>query len=286
MTPLRQRMLQDMELRNFSPHTKKAYVRAVRMLAEYHGKSPSRMRREEVREYLLHLREERRVANGTYIQYLSAIRFLFKVTLARPAFIEAIPYPKEEKKLPVVLSREEMIRFFAGLQSLKYRAILMTSYGTGLRVSEVIALRVDDIDSQRMLIRVRQGKGRKDRYVLLPDMLLEVLRTYWRAACPTDFLFPSRSQSGHLTRISVYNACRKAMRVAGLTKHVSPHTMRHTFATHLLETGADLRTIQTLLGHRSIRTTAIYTKVSMDTLRAAASPLDLLNEQPSDEVTE
>ncbi len=279
MTPLRKRMIEDMDLRNLAENTKDAYVRAVSQLSEFFGRSPDELDEEEIRKYLLHLREERKVATGTYIQQLCALRFFFRHTLARKELVEGILFPKEESKLPVVLSMDEVQRFFDALGSLKYRAILMAAYATGLRVSEVVALRTKDIDSDRMLMRIDQGKGRKDRYVPLSPRLLEVFREYWKAARPKDFLFPSSSKTGHLTRNSVWAACKRAMRKAGLKKEVSPHTMRHSAATHLFENGTDIRTIQVLLGHRSLRTTARYTLVSRNTLQKAVSPLDLLEER-------
>jgi site-specific recombinase XerD len=247
-------------------------------LAEFFGESPDTLAPEDIRRYLLHLRDERRVANATYIVHLAALRFFYRVTLQRKEIIEGIVFPKEEKQLPVVLSLEEVEAFFEALGSLKYRAILMTAYGAGLRVSEVVSLRVSDIDSCRMLIRIDQGKGRKDRYVPLPRRLLEVLREYWKAARPSDFLFPSRSKTGHLTRHSVWRACKRAMHKLGQRKNISPHTMRHSFATQLLENGTDIRVIQVLLGHRSLRTTAVYTRVSRKTFESMVSPLDLLED--------
>lgn len=278
MSPLRRRMIVDMELRNLSENTKEAYIRVVEQLAKFHGKSPDRLNKEQIRKYLVYLVEEKGVANATYIQHLCALRFLYRNTLQRSSMVDSILFPKEEEKLPIVLSMDEVQQFFDALDSLKYRAILMTAYAGGLRVSEVVALRVTDIDSSRMLIRIDQGKGRKDRYVPLAQRALEVLREYWKAARPKDFLFPSRSKSGHLTRNSVWRACKRAMRNAGLKKNISPHTLRHSFATHAHENGTNIRILQMLLGHRSLRTTGMYTKVSQTAIQSATSPLDLMDD--------
>lgn len=279
MTSLRKRMSEDIELRGLAPNTRKAYIRAVVDFAKFYGKSPEKLGRDKVRSYLLHLVRKKRVARGTYNLSLCAIRFLYRTTLGRDSVVEGIQYPKSEMKLPVVLSLDEVARFLAAIHSLKHRAILMTAYAAGLRVSEVAALHVDDIDSARMLIRVRQGKGRRDRYVILSPRLLVVLREYWKAARSKDFMFPGRGKTGHISERAVQMACTKAMQTAGLRKSVSPHVLRHSFATHLLENGTDLRTIQVLLGHRSLRSTATYTHVSRQRLQATVSPLDLL-EQP------
>ena len=278
MSPLRKRMIADMKLRNLSENTMEAYLRAVRQLAEFYRKSPDRLNKQQIQEYLIYLLEEKRVANATYIQHLCALRFFYRNTLQRSSLVDSILFPKEEKKLPVVLSVEKVQRLFDALNSLKYRAILMTAYAGGLRVSEVVALRVTDIDSDRMLIRVNQGKGRKDRYVPLARRALEVLREYWKAARPKDFLFPSYSKSGHLTRNSVWQACKRAMRNAGIKKNVSPHTLRHCFATHAHENGTRIRVLQMLLGHRSLRTTGMYTRVSQTAIRSTPSPLDLMDD--------
>lgn len=277
MSPLRQRMTADMELRNLSENTKEAYLRAVEQLAKFYRKPPDRLSKEQIRQYLVYLVEEKRVANSTYIQHLCALRFFYRNTLQRSSMVDGILFPKEEHKLPVVLSMDEVQQFFDALGSLKYRTILMIAYSAGLRVSEVVALRVSDIDSDRMLIRVGQGKGRKDRYVPLANRALEVLREYWKAARPKDFLFPGRGKSGHLTRNSVWQACKRAMRKAGFKKNISPHTLRHSFATHAHENGTRIRVLQVLLGHRSLRTTGMYTKVSRAVLQSTTSPLDLLD---------
>jgi integrase/recombinase XerD len=277
MTPLRRRMIQDMTLRNLASNTIKAYVRCVARFAKHFGKSPERITAPEIRSYLLDLIEHKKVAHSTYTQALAALKFLYGVTLQDEQKVEHIPGPRRQRKLPVVLSPAEVDQFFAAVPRLKYRAILMTAYAAGLRVSEVTHLQVGDIDSQRMVIVVRQGKGRKDRHVMLSPRLLTLLRAYWRAARPGGpWLFPGRDPGRPISVKAVQNACQKARRASGLGKHITVHTLRHSFATHLLEAGADLRTIQVLLGHRSLQTTALYTHVSMATLAATQSPFDRL----------
>jgi integrase/recombinase XerD len=278
MTALRRRMVEDMQLRNLTAHTQQTYLRYASKFAQFFGKSPEHLGRDEVRRFLLHLVNEKRVSRGTYNLALCALRFLYRTTLGKEWMIEGIGYPRSKKTLPVVPSLEEVARFFEAITSLKRRAILMTAYGAGLRVSEVTSLRVTDIDSQRMVIRIRQGKGRRDRYALLPQRLLVVLREYWKAARPTGYLFPGRGKTGHITDRTVQRACKQAMHKAGLRKGITPHTLRHSFATHLLENGTDLRTIQILLGHRSLKSTAYYTHISRERLQSTRSPLDLLDE--------
>ena len=276
MTPLRRRFIEDLELRNLSENTIKSYVWSVTRFAKFFGKSPELLGPEEIRSYLLHLVHKKKAARSTYRIALSAIRSLYRTTLKKSWVVDGIEQARTEKKLPIVLSMDEVGRFFEALVSLKHRATLMTAYSAGLRVSEVVSLRVTDIDSERMVIRVDQGKGRKDRYVPLSKHLLVVLREYWKAARPDDYLFPGRGKSGHLSAHAVQDACKHAAREAGLKKTTTPHTLRHSFATHLLEDGNDLRTIQLLLGHRNLNTTATYTHVSRKHLETTASPLDLL----------
>lgn len=276
MTPLRDRMMGDMQLRNFSPHTQKAYVQSVAQFARHFGVSPDRLGPEQVREYLLDLVKRQRASWSKYNITLCALRFFYQVTLGRAGLLQGIPCPKEQKRLPVVLSRAEVAQFLKAANRLKSRVLLTTAYATGLRVSELVALRVEDIDSRRMVIRVRQGKGRKDRYVMLSPKLLELLRKYWKAARPRGWLFPGRAGKPLQAR-QVHLACRRTQRRSGITKRVTIHTLRHSFATHLLEAGVDIRTIQVLLGHRSIKTTALYTFVSMKRVTTVQSPLDLLD---------
>jgi integrase/recombinase XerD len=275
MTPLRQRMLQDMQMRNLSPHTLEAYVRAVARLAAFYKTSPDRLDLEQVRNFLVHLVGQR-VSFSLFNQIRCALVFFYRVTLGRDWDFDRIACQKQPKRLPVVLSQAEMAQFFAAVGRLKYRALFMAVYACGLRVSEVVALRASDIDSQRMVLRVCQGKGQKDRYVMLSPKLLEVLRYYYRVYRPTASLFFGQDKERPLHRRTVLVTCQRIARRAGLTKRVTVHTLRHSFATHLLEAGVDLRTIQALLGHRSLRTTALYTFVSPERVAATPSPLDFL----------
>lgn len=276
MTALRQRMIEDMKVRNFSPRTQQIYVDRVAKFAKHFGKSPELLGPEEIRAYQLYLIHDKNASWSTLNQHVSALRFLYRVTLEREWIIRNIPGPKKPLILPVVLSPDEVSRFFESIPNLKHRAILMTAYAAGLRVSEVASLRPNDIDSQRMLIRIEQGKGRKDRYVMLSPNLLKLLRAYWNVARPTHWLFPGNPPTHPITREAIYQVCLKATKTAGLNKKVTVRALRHCFATHLLEAGVNIRVIQMLLGHRSLQTTARYTHVSRETLGSTASPLDLL----------
>lgn len=276
MTPLRQRMIEELELRGMSPKTLKLYVDCVARFARYFGKSPEQLGPEEVRTYLLYMVNERKVAWGTYNQTLSALRFLYRWVLNRGEVVQDIRSPRPERRLPVVLSFDEVHRFFAAIPSFKHRTLLMLAYAAGLRLSEAARIRVSDIDSQRMVIRVVQGKRKKDRYTILSPLLLEMLRHYYWAARPKDYLFPGRGKTGVVSSSVVQQACIEARQRAGLGKEVTPHTLRHSFATHLLEAGTDIRVIQELLGHTSPRTTARYTHVSTRLIGKTKSPLDLL----------
>lgn len=281
MTPLRRRMIDDMTLRNFTPKTIRAYVNCVARFARHFNRSPEHLGPEEIRSYLLYLHQERH-ASGSYLnQVRAALRFLYGVTLGRNYALEAIPTTKHPRTLPVVLGFDELVRFFDAIGSLKHRAILMTAYAAGLRVSEVTQLRVEDIDSSRMVIRVRQGKGQKDRYVMLSHRLLQLLRSYWKVIRPRDYLFPGTVPGHAITVGAVEKACSPACQAAGLSKHVTVHTLRHSFATHLLEAGTDLRTIQVLLGHRSLSTTARYVHVATAALPNIQSPFDRLDTSSS-----
>jgi integrase/recombinase XerD len=278
MTPLRGRLIEDMTLRNFSPKTIEAYVRCVARFARHFKRSPERLGAEQVRAYLLHLLQECGLSMSYYNQTRCALRFFYRVTLCRDDVSQTIAPAKQPRTLPVVLSPDELARFFAAIGNVKHRAILMTAYAAGLRVSEVAQLRVTDIDSKRMVIHVRQGKGHKDRYVMLSPRLLEILRAYWKATRPgRGILFPGASPDRPITTGSVRKACYRARQAAGLGKHVVVHTLRHSFATHLLEAGTDLRTIQVLLGHRSFNTTARYVHVATASLPSIQSPLDRLD---------
>jgi site-specific recombinase XerD len=276
MTPLRQRMLDDMRVRNLSPNAQQLYMDRVAKFAQYFDKSPELLGPEDIRTYQVYLINQKRASSSMLQQTVCALRFLYRTTLGKEWTLQYIPFPKQEKKLPVVLSQDEISRFFESLPNLKHRAFLMTAYATGLRVSEVASLRVADIDSQRMMIRIEQGKGWKDRYVMLSPNLLEVLRAYWKVARPNDWLFPGRPPIRPITRECIHQVCVKAAAAAGLTKRVSVRASRHAFATHLLESGTNIRVIQILLGHRSLRTTARYTHVSAATICSTRSPLDLL----------
>jgi site-specific recombinase XerD len=285
MTPLRQRMLEDMQLRNLSTETQRAYAHYISGLAQYYQTSPEHLSLEEIREYQVYLVQQRRLSPESVNTFVSAAKFLYTVTLEVPWPEDALPRARVPQKLPVVLSPAETHEFFQHVCTIRYRAALMTAYGAGLRVSEVVTLHVGDIDSRRMLIRVRQGKGKKDRYAMLSPRLLEVLRAWWRAqrhgpsqrgAGPEDWLFPGFSGGRHMNTASLQTACREAARAAGLGKRVTVHTLRHSFATHLLENGADTRVIQVLLGHSRIDTTARYTAVSPTTIAKTKSPLESL----------
>jgi integrase/recombinase XerD len=276
MTPLRQRMTEDMEIRNLSPNTQLAYLQQVSSFAKYCQRSPEVVGPEEIRAYQVHLTTERKLAPGSLCIVAAALRFLYKVTLKRDWVDTEIPLPKKPYILPVILSREEVAHFFESIASRKHRTILMTAYAAGLRVSEVTRLKLTDIDSQRMMIRVDQGKGRKDRYVMLSPQLLEILRAYWQATRPKQWLFPGDILGRPITTGAVEQACQKARRVSGIKKPITPHSLRHGFATHLLEAGTDVRKIQLLMGHRSLATTARYLKVATTTVCATTSPFDLL----------
>lgn len=276
MSPLRQRMIEDMQVRNLSPHTQRAYVEQVSRFARYFGRSPAMLSPENIRTYQVYLANERRLAPSSIQIAIAALRFLYRVTLKKEWVVtEVIPSPKAAAKLPVILSADEVRRFLDCLDSVKHRAILTTCYGAGLRVSEAIRLKATDIDSRRMVIRVAQGKGQKDRYVMLSPKLLDTLRSYWRGARPKDWLFPGDLPGQPITRFAVACACEKARRRAGIGKPVTPHSLRHAFAVHLLETGTDVRTIQLLLGHRNLTTTARYLRIAASTVCATRSPLDL-----------
>lgn len=278
MGELRDRMVEDMKLRGLSESTIVCYQRAGRALAAFHRRSPERMGEAEIREFLLHLVNERKVSSSTHYVYLAGIKFLYEQTLRRPEEVAHIPFPKVEKPLPDVPSTEEVERLFDAIKSLKHRAILMLAYGSGLRVTEACSLHVADIDSRRMLLHVRRGKGKKDRYAVLGDGVLALLREYWRRARPQGhFLFPGARPDAHITPLSVARALKKACEKSGLGKRVTPHSMRHGFATHQIEAGADIRTVQMLLGHSSIQTTARYISLSERHLRAAGSPIDRLS---------
>ena len=278
MTLLRQRMIEEMTLRNYSPKTIRLYVAHLVKFFDFCSSRPARVTPEEIRDYLVYLVEVKGTKWGVYNQVVSALRFLFREIVRRGEIVEDIRCARPEKKLPVVLSLEETNRFFAAIHNFKHRVILMTAYGAGLRISEAVRLRLDDIDSERMVIRVRQGKNKKDRYTKLSPILLDLLRRYWWAARPQELLFTGRRPQQPISVSTLQSVCRLAQREAGIPKAITPHTLRHSFATHLLEAGTDLRVIQVLLGHASPLSTARYTRVSNKLIRQTPSPLDLLAE--------
>jgi integrase/recombinase XerD len=281
MTPLRQRMLDDMQVRNFAPRTITSYVAHVSQFARYFGRSPEQLGPEEIRRYQIHLTQEKKVAWSTFNQAVCALRFLYRTTLAKDWPITHIPYARRPKWLPTVLSADEVQRLLACVQFLKARLVLTTAYAAGLRISEATHLKVTDLDSSRMMIRVQQGKGAKDRYVPLSRRLLDELRAYWRLERPAHWLFPGcRDRRQPIHPSSVQQVCQRAAKAAKINKHVTPHTLRHSFATHLLEAGVDLPAIQRLLGHRSMQTTMIYLHVRQQRLHAITSPLDWLPVEP------
>jgi integrase/recombinase XerD len=275
MSPLRRRMIADMTVRNLAPTTQRSYLYAVAKFGRHFSRSPDRLGVEEVRAFQMHL-----VSTGiswpALNQTVCALRFFYGVTLGQAAIPQRIPYAREPRKLPVVLNGDEVVRFLEAIASLKMRTALTTAYAAGLRASEAVGLKVRDIDSGRMVIRVEHGKGGKDRYVMLSAQLLGILRTYWRLARPRHWLFPGRDDSKPIDVQMLHASCRAARAAAGLAKHVTVHTLRHSFATHLLEDGTDIRIIQVLLGHSNLATTARYTQVSNALIGRTKSPLDRL----------
>lgn len=285
MTALRQRMIEDMTLRNLSRHTIDAYVHAVKQFAKHYNRSPEQLSAEQVRQYLLHLVQEQHASWSRYNLARCGLQFLYRVTLGRDEHFAKLPCARDRRRLPTVLSTDELRRLFEVVaHHSRHKALLMTLYGAGLRISEALELKPADIDNQRMLIHVRGGKGNKDRMVKLSVQLLTALRESWRSRPANDpgiWLFP---QVTHPDRAmdpgTAERMVSRAARRAGITKRVSPHTLRHSYATHLLDAGVDLRTIQLLLGHTNLKTTSLYMHVSQAKLRATASPLDLLYPQP------
>jgi integrase/recombinase XerD len=275
ISPLRQRMIDDMAIRKFAAKTQHDYVQRVKDFATFLGRSPRTASSEDVRRFRLHL-----TSNGAATPKINAtvaaLRFFFKVTLDRPDLAKHLSFIHEPRKIPVVLSPEEVARFLEAAPGVKYKAALSVAYGAGLRVSEVVALKVSDIDSRRMMLRVEQGKGRKDRHAMLSPVLLDLLRDWYRIGRPQGWLFPGQNPITPLSTRQLTRACHAAADMAGITKRVSPHTLRHSFATHLLEQNIDVRVIQVLLGHAKLETTALYTRVATNTIREVMSPLDRL----------
>ena len=276
MGKLRDRMEMDMKLRRLSPRTISCYLACMKKVAVHFGKSPADLRDEEIRSYLHHLIEERKASQAVISQSYSALKFLFEKTLQKEWDVLKIPRSRQKKKLPEVLSKQEVELIFSATRNLKHRAILMTIYSAGLRVSEVSRLKVSDIDSGRMMIRVNDGKGMKDRYTLLGERNLEILRLYYRKYRPSEWLFPGKILSEPVSISSVQRIFKASVQEAGVRKKVSVHTLRHCFATHLLESGTDLYYIQRLLGHKSARTTSVYLHVTGRDLAKVKSPIDLL----------
>src|SRR5213080_4542910 len=275
MSPLRRRMIEDMTIRNLSPKTQQGYIRTIKNFTAFLRRSPDTATFEDVRRFQLHLVRSG-VGVGALNSAVTALRFFFKVTLGRGDIEKHTQIAREPRKLPVVLSPEEVARLLEAAPGpgLKYKTALSAAYGAGLRVSEVVALKVSDIDSERMLIRIEQGKGNKDRYVMLSPHLLELLRAWYKAARPQGWLFPGMNPVNPMTTRQFRRACHAAARMAEIDKRVSPHTLRHSFATHLLEQNTDIRVIQVLLGHAKLDTTALYTRVATKIIREIMSPLD------------
>ena len=280
MTALRQRMLEDLQLRNYSPQTIDAYLRCVAQFARYFRTSPNRLGPEHVRHYQLYLVHEKQVSWSLVMQTVCALRFFYNVTLGQPQMLAYIPQPKRPKTLPTILSPADVAALLQAPRRLKTRALLMTLYATGLCVSELCHLQVRDIDSARMVVHIRQGKGQQDRCVMLSPRLLALLRQYWQRSKPRTWLFPGQDQIQPLARKTVYLLCWEAGVKAQLGKAVYPHLLRHAFASHLLEAGVDLRRLQLLMGHQSLRTTSRYLHVTPHALSIIPSPLDTLPLDP------
>ena len=285
MTPLRQRMLEDMGIRNFAANTQRSYLQYVSAFARHFHRSPDELGPEQVRAFQVHLSKTRQLTPGTLTVATAALRFLYKVTLKQDWAVDDIPMPKKPFKLPVILSPDEVAHFLESVGNVKHRTIFMAAYAAGLRISEATHLKVTDIDSQRMVLRVEQGKGLKDRYVMLSPRLLEELRSYWKIARPKTWLFSGDTPGQPITTGAVRHACQRAHRISGIAKPITTHSLRHAFATHLLEAGTDVRKIQLLLGHRSLATTSHYLKVATSTVCATTSPLDLLSKAGPPEPT-
>jgi integrase/recombinase XerD len=280
ISPLRQRMIDDMTARRFKEKVQKDYVRHVRTFAAFLGRSPDTAASEDLRRFQLHMAKQQ-IGAPTINSAIAALRFFFIVTLERPDLVRPLRIVAEPRKAPVVLSLEEVARLLEAAPGLKYKAALSVAYGAGLRVSEVANLKVSDIDSERMTLRVEQGKGQRDRTVMLSPRLLQLLREWWKAARPQVWLFPGQNPINPVTARQLNRAVHAAKSLAGISKRVSPHTLRHSFATHLLEQGADIRVIQVLLGHAKLETTALYTRVAVSTIRDVESPLDRLSLNPT-----
>jgi integrase/recombinase XerD len=276
MNPLRRRMTEDMQVRNLAPQTQNSYLQQITAFAKHFNKSPELLGPEEIRTYQVYLIDSKHLSVSSLTVATAALRFIYKTTLHRPWAIDRIPFPKAPQKLPIILSPAEVARFLGSIDDPKYHAIFSTAYATGLRVSELCHLQVSDIDSQRMTVHIQQGKGQKDRYVMLSSRLRDQLRQYWKQYRPLPWLFPGNDPHQPISKNAVEQACQRFRQSSGLSKPITPHSFRHAFATHLLEAGTDLRTIQLLLGHRSLSTTARYLKLTTQTVCAVVSPLDRL----------
>jgi len=283
MGQLRDRMEQDLKLKRVSPATIRNYLLYCRKFAAFYMRSPEELGAAEVRAFLLHEIEVEQLAYASYRQVYAALKFLYSVTLGRPGEVSRLPFPKRQPTcLPKVLTVEQLTAFFAAIRKSKYRALFMTCYAAGLRLGEACHLRVEDIDSQRMVIRVRAGKGGRERLTVLSPRLLPVLRAYWRLAKPSVWLFPGATPARPVATDTARSVFHRARVQAGLPDGYTPHSLRHSFATHLLDAGTDLVLIQNLLGHRSIKTTSGYIHVSLTRLQQAQSPLDRLPATPGE----
>ncbi len=274
MRTLFRKMRADLKIRNYAAQTQATYLMRVSQMSRHLGRSPASLTGDEIREYLRHLLVERGVSRSAFAQTVGALRFLYRFTLGRPDLVPEIPYPRESRRAPVVLSKTEVVRLLNAISNLKHRTVAILLYATGLRISEALSLELSDIDSERMVVSVRHGKGDRDRQVPLSPVLLEALRSYWRVYRPPSWLFTGKSEDRPLGPSTIQWAFRVARRRAGIAKRACPHVLRHSFATHLLDAGTDLRMIQVLLGHRSLGTTQIYLHVATERLRAVRSPLD------------
>jgi len=288
VTQLRQKMLEELQRRNYAQSTVKGYLRIVQDFAQHFHQPPDKLGPDHLRQYQAHLFQDKKLNAGTVQQYVAALRFFFNKTLKRHYLLDDIPMPKRHRKLPEILSPDEVALLIGSASNLFHQTMLMTLYSTGMRRAEMCRLKTTDIDSQRMMVHIRQGKGGHDRDVPLSPKLLQTLRVYWRWMKPNTYLFPGTVQNWRAdvpisTKVP-WEACREAAQRAGITKHVSPHTLRHCFATHLLEAGTDLRTIQMLLGHAKLEHTAVYLHLSQKHLTAVANPLDTISVSNSDDV--
>jgi site-specific recombinase XerD len=279
MDALREQMMKDLQLKGITPRTQKKYLREVGIMADYFDKPLEELGEKEVKDYLVHMLETRKLSRGSYRGYVAGIKFLYRTTLNREEVVEKIRYPKAKKTLPIVLDLAEVKAMLSVTENLKHRALLTITYSAGLRVSEAAKLKVTDIDSKRMMVRVHQGKGRKDRYSILSQTALELLRQYWRQYRPKEWLFEGQKDGTHICYTAIRNIFFEAKKRAGITKPASLHTLRHSFATHLIEAGTSLHHVQLLLGHRSPTTTTVYLHVSKMNLAQVPSPLDSIPEE-------